>query len=237
MKSPHPFLMSLLIFLTFSSTAFALADDGQKSTAENFIENLDPDSRAILLRTAANADVSLKQLKTITFPFSTSESVVAVDDDANSRMSAEKRDFLFLLGAGVGLVDHFGFTATVLRRNRAGRLTWFAEGDMEYLQARFGYAPNDFRIGIGIHPFRNPVLRAALKVTHSSYTDKFGVGPQLTYAPFSAKSPRVSFNIRLGTAVYFGEPNARGASYSLISDLKFGISIRLFHTSEEGNSK
>lgn len=235
MKSGLAFLLVLTFAVVAPEMTVASANEGYNLSAVHLIENLDSNSRVILLDAAYVAGFSRDELSNLIFSANIKQLSVEADLDEKVELTAKKREFIFLVGVGVGLVDHFGFTATVLRRNREGRLTWFAESDVETLQARFGYAPDDLRIGIGIHPFRKPLLRVALKITRSSYSDKIGVGPQLTFSPLPVSTSRIAFNIRVGATSYLGEPNARGRSYSIIPDLKFGISVRLFRLSKEGN--
>lgn len=217
----------LWILILFGCSLGHSNAQAQMLVVSDFLKHLDPESRALVLEEANHAGVNIDELNQASVTIDESRAVVFNQESAEP-VQSRRRSFLVFLGAGIGLVDTMGVTGTLVRRNAEGRLTWFAEGDIEYLQTRFGYAPDDIRVGFGYYPFERPWLSVALKLTHSSYSEKLGIGPQLSFQYGIGKKRNVVLSLRLGSTAYMGETNAQGGNTSWVSDIKFGVSVKLF---------
>lgn len=140
----------------------------------------------------------------------------------------EKQKVLVFIGAGIGLVHNMGTHLLLLRKNEQGNLTWFVEGSLDFLTTRFGSYPDNVSVGAGILPFRRPTFGVAMKLYNPSYSEKTGFGPELQFNKFVGKNSRLRFYTKVSTAIYLGEPNAEGRSYTIMPEVQLGASLKLF---------
>ena len=197
-------------------------------TLTDVIDLMDSNSQNLLAEEMAARGLDLEQVRQLNVSYSDSERAVQLQTPAGVVFEESQKQFLVMLGTGAGLIHNLGVEATVLRRNQNGRLTWFLQGDLDYLQARVGYAPNKISAGVGIFPFRKPVVSIAMKVDHATYTPKLGFGPELSVNKFFGQSQRVMVSAKLDAPIYLGEKNIKGQNFTVLPELKLGVAIRLF---------
>lgn len=138
--------------------------------------------------------------------------------------------FDVVLGVGAGLIHNFGASAVVLRQDANGRYRWLAKVEVESLRPRLGYVPDRVSVGAGVYPFGRPWLSTLLKVGKTSYSDRLGVGPEIVFRQRLTRNGRIALEEKADIPVYFGEPNAKGRPYSVLPELKIGLSVRLFRS-------
>jgi hypothetical protein len=218
----------LIVLLGFNLNA-AHAQLGDTQSVGQFLDSVDASSKRLIEENAEQAGIKKDELNAVSYHSDAASAAIDFVAD-RSTLTDAKRSFLIFLGAGMGMVDNLGASVSLVRKAESGRLTWFAEADVESLRPRIGYVPDDLRIGFGYYPFRRPIVAVSMKLTHSSYSDHLGVGPQLSLQKGIGKKRNVILFSRLGTTAYIGEQNSKGGNVSYMTDLKFGLSVKIFQT-------
>jgi hypothetical protein len=93
---------------------------------------------------------------------------------------------------------------------------------------KLGRIPDDLALGAGIYPFKKPTVAVALKARKSMFSDKVGVGPELSLNKFIGKKKNFYVMGKLGTSYYAGEPNPEGKSHTLIHEARVGVGVKVF---------
>jgi hypothetical protein len=210
--------------------ALSLSARASESIPE-FFERLDPQSRANLdeyleengLSTADFADVGF----TVSHDPLPSDEVANVTFEGKDPPNLRKKQVLLFLGGGFGLVHNQGLHLLALQKNQNGRFSWFVEGSLDFLTTRLGQYPDDVSVGIGVFPFKKPTIGVAIAVHNPSYSEKVGVGPELTANRFLGKRQNFRLFARVRVPVYIGEENLRGQGYTLFPDVQIGGSVKL----------
>lgn len=209
-------LLALLILTT------AISANAQ-ITVQDTISKLDAESAALLTDSIRVTAPSLLHAP-ITVNQQTHELQIGLK---NQPKTSAERELLVLLGAGLGAVHNMSVHGLVIRKQADGRLSWFVEGELAYLQTKLGYAPNDIVLGAGIFPFKKPTLSTALKLHNPTYSEKIGIGPELGLNKFAGKNKPLHFFLRVSPVFYFGEQNSKGQNFSVITEAKIGMSVRI----------
>lgn len=135
--------------------------------------------------------------------------------------------FDLVLNVGMGLVHNLGAGAVMLRQDADGRYRWLAKVEIESLRLRLGYVPDRVAFGVGAYPFRKPWLATLIKVGRVSYSDHLGIGPEIVFRQRVTRNGRIAIEERVDLPVYFGEADVKGRPYSVLPELKIGLSVRI----------
>lgn len=230
-----PFQMIIVALGVLQVTAVQAQEEAYilGESISGVVDQLDSESRNLIAEEMEQCGVQPEQLRVTQYLVTQSGNAVAllapsVSQVADQPMPYRQGQFLLMLGAGAGLIHNLGISTLVVRRNSEGRLTWFVQGDVDYLRARFGYAPDRLSAGVGVFPFRSPVVSIALKADQASYTSKIGFGPELSVNKFFGQNQRVMVSGKLDAPVYLGEKNNKGQNFSVLPELKIGVAFKLF---------
>ena len=212
-------MKSLFALLIFSSALSAYSQE----TVQSAINKFDAESTALLTDSIRTSNPALLDAPLV-INEQTRELQIGLSDQPKT---PAERELLVLLGAGLGAVHNMSVHGLVIRKQADGRLSWFVEGELAYLQTKLGYAPNDIVLGAGIFPFKKPTLSTALKLHNPTYSEKIGVGPELGLNKFAGKNKPLHFFLRVSPVFYIGEKNSKGQNFSMITEAKIGMSVRI----------
>ncbi len=227
-KLPLLFILSLF-FSSFHLNGAQAQEVESEQNADllTLTQGLDPLSQSLIAEEIQSHHMEPSKVESVHYRINLNEKSVELELPNAQNLNPAEQELMVMLGVGAGLIHNLGFQAVVIRRNAQGRLTWLIQGELDYLRARFGYAPNRGSIAAGIYPFRNPFVSLAIKVGKASYSDRLSIGPELTFQKFLGASQRFAIQAKLDSPVYFGEKSALGKPYSIIPEVKLGVSIRI----------
>lgn len=137
----------------------------------------------------------------------------------------KRGEFLLMLGAGIGLINTYGAHGTILRRRPDGRLSWFVQvKGTSFVPLT---APNTINVGVGLYPFKKPILGLALNLTKPTYAPYVAVTPEVSANAYIGKRQQLRVYTSLSANYYPTVRNYKGSTGSFIPELEFGVALRL----------
>ncbi len=210
---PRSKTMKILFFLFLIQTSFAQENLG------TFVQELDPESQELIYSELGKRNLDL-ELGCISYD--------VIDGNVTmTKAPEEQKEFLLLLGVGVGLIHTYGVHGTVIRKSPEGRLTWFVQAESGHFE--LGQAPANLSVGFGVFPFKKPTIGLAVNFNKSTYSKNLAAGPELSFRKFFGKNHNISAYSKLGATFYHGERSASGKNYSLHPQLEFGVAMKILN--------